>query len=432
MTQAAEPPVAVTRAPRYRALLQVREYRALVAADVFSLLGDQLAAVALAVLIYQRTGSALLAALGYATTYAPWLLGGPMLAAIADRLPSRRVLVGIDLSRAVLIGLAAVPGMPLLVLGGLLLCSSMLSPPFRSARASLVPQVLPDDRYPLALSLQEALHQSSQLIGFVAGGALVAILSAHGALAVDSATFLVSAVVLLRGLTPRPPSLSKEKQTSLLRESVDGLRLVAGNPLLRRPLQLAMVGSMYVIVPEAIAPAYAARLGGGAVTVGLIMASVASGSLIGALVMGRWVPAALRQRVLYPVAIAGTLPLLATLLDPGLLTCLGLFTAAGACTAFQVPANAAFAAAVPPEARARAFGVAITGMMGAQLVGIVAGGAAAQVLAPSRVVAGAGLVGLLSLLAIVAEGGLRTARGRQCTEVLGPALGLEQLESTIA
>ncbi len=81
------------RPATYRDVFAVGEFRAVFLADLLSLLGDQIAAVAVAVLVYERSGSPLLSALGYATAYVPWLLGGPFLAAWAERFPARRVLV---------------------------------------------------------------------------------------------------------------------------------------------------------------------------------------------------------------------------------------------------------------------------------------------------------------------------------------------------
>jgi MFS family permease len=63
----------------------VAEFRGLWTAQVLSLLGDQLARVALTVLVFDRTESALLTGLVYAVTYLPWLLGGPLLSGLADR-----------------------------------------------------------------------------------------------------------------------------------------------------------------------------------------------------------------------------------------------------------------------------------------------------------------------------------------------------------
>ena len=49
-------------------------------------------------LVYQRTSSPLLSALTFAIGYLPWLLGGPVLSALADRLPRHRVLIGTDVA----------------------------------------------------------------------------------------------------------------------------------------------------------------------------------------------------------------------------------------------------------------------------------------------------------------------------------------------
>ena len=91
--------------------------------------------MALTVLVYQRTESPLLAAITFAIGHLPWLLGGPLLSTLADRLPRHRVLIATDAARAVLVALLAIPGTPLPVLLGLLfliaLCAPRSSPPAR-------------------------------------------------------------------------------------------------------------------------------------------------------------------------------------------------------------------------------------------------------------------------------------------------------------
>ncbi len=388
------------RQATYREVLSIREYRALFASDAASVLGDQVAAVALAVLLYHRSGSALVASLGYATAYVPWAVGGPVLSALADRLPPRRVVVGCDLARFTLIGLAAIPGLPLPVIGLLVLAAGMLAPPFDASVSALYPQVLEGDRYAVGASIRDVLHQSAQLAGFVAGGALVAVIGSHGALLLDALTFAVSAAVLWRGLSPRPAASADAAQRGLLRDAAEGLRVVTGDRRLWGPLALGILGSAYAIAPEAIAPAYAQTVGGGATTVGLIMASVAGGAVVGSLLLGRLVGPARRRRLMWPLAVAGAAPLVALSLRPPLAVSLGLLALAGAASSFQVAANTAFAAAAPAHARARAFGIAMTGMFAGQAVAIVLAGAAAQVFAPTTVIAGAGVIGLCTIVAL--------------------------------
>src|SRR5512135_3855078 len=59
----------------FRDVLAIREFRAMFVAHLLSLVGDQVAKVVLAILVFDRTSSATLAAATYALTYLPWLVG---------------------------------------------------------------------------------------------------------------------------------------------------------------------------------------------------------------------------------------------------------------------------------------------------------------------------------------------------------------------
>src|SRR3954447_4596585 len=88
------------------------EFRAIWMTRGLSLVGDQLARVALAVLVFQRTGSAALTGLAYAATFLPYL-AGPVIAGTADRRSRKGILVALDLARAGAVGAMALPGVPL-------------------------------------------------------------------------------------------------------------------------------------------------------------------------------------------------------------------------------------------------------------------------------------------------------------------------------
>src|SRR5262249_58496518 len=93
--------------PTFREIFAVTEFRALWLAQLLSVAGDQLARVAMTVLVFDRTHSALWTALTYAVTFLPWVIGGVALSGLADRLPRRRVMVDCDLARTVLVCLMA-------------------------------------------------------------------------------------------------------------------------------------------------------------------------------------------------------------------------------------------------------------------------------------------------------------------------------------
>src|SRR6058998_1801398 len=121
---------ATGRRVTFRDVLGNREFRAMYAAQALSVVGDQLARIAVAFLVFGRSHSALLTAISYAVSYLPWVIGGPLLAGYADRLPRRGVMIACDLVRVVLVLGIAVPGMPTAVLLLLVTLVSLMEPPF--------------------------------------------------------------------------------------------------------------------------------------------------------------------------------------------------------------------------------------------------------------------------------------------------------------
>jgi hypothetical protein len=83
----------------------------------------------------------------------------------------------------------AVPGLPFTALCALLFCTVLTGGPFSSPRAALMPDVLPGDKFVLGSAIGNITFQASQILGFVAGAAVVAVLDPHKTLAIDAATF---------------------------------------------------------------------------------------------------------------------------------------------------------------------------------------------------------------------------------------------------
>jgi hypothetical protein len=94
------------------------------------------------------------------------------------------------------------------------------------------------------------------------------------------------------------------------------------------------------------------------------------------------------------LAVLSCAPLIGSAWSPPLWAVLVLWTLAGAGGAYQLAAATAFAQALRPDTRARAFGVAQSGLYAVQGLGILAGGAAAQLIGAPLAVGLAGLVGL--------------------------------------
>ena len=191
-------------ATTFRDVFAVAEFRALWAAQLLSVIGDQLARVALTVLVYDRTRSALLAAVTFVASIVPTFVGGVMLAWLADRYPRRRVMIACDLVRCALVLVMAIPGVPLAGLVTLLFLVTLVGAPFTSARAAVYPDVLAGDRYVMGTAVTITTYQFAQVLGFAAGGATVGFFGTRLSLIIDAATFAVSALIVRAWIRSRP------------------------------------------------------------------------------------------------------------------------------------------------------------------------------------------------------------------------------------
>ena len=370
------------------------EFRALFAGQLLSVAGDQLARVALSVLVYQRTGSAGLTALTYALTFLPDLLGGPLLSGLADRHPRRRVMIVSDLLRAALVAAMAGPQLPLPVVAALLVGVQLLNAPGGAARAALLPQVLEGPRYVVGAAVLNITTQAAQIAGFAFGGLLVAVVGTGGALLLDAGTFVASAVLVWAWVRRRPASIGDDGPDPWWNSVTAGAVLVWTDRRLRALVALACVSGFY-IAGEALAVPYAGEVGGGAAAVGLLLAAYPAGTVLGMAVVAR-LPEATRLRLMAPMAVLACAPLTLCALRPGLVLTLVLWTCSGAASAYHLTASTTFVRAVPDARRGQAFGLAVTALRVSQGLGVLAAGVAAEGLAASSVVAGAGGLGVLA------------------------------------
>jgi MFS family permease len=377
----------------FREVFAVREFRVLWSSVVLSNAGDRLALVALTLLVYDRTRSPLLAALVYAAGYLPWVIGGLFLAELADRRPRRSVMVVCDAARAVLVAAMVIPHVPIAVLVALLFVATMFAPPFESARASITPEILSGERYVLGTAVLQTTSLAAQVLGAAGGGVAVAFIGVRPSLAIDSATFVLSGLLIAFGTRARPAAAAPGSLlASPLARMRDGFRLVFSDPALRTLLLFGWLVIFYII-PEGIAAPYSARLGGGSIATGLVIASTALGTMIAMPLFSRFVRPRQRINWMGPLAILTCGSLVLTALHPGLAASLGVFSLSAAFGVYQNAANTAFVIRVPNERRAQAFGIATMGVIVGQGAAFVAAGAAAEVFAPAAVIAVGGGIG---------------------------------------
>ena len=385
-----------TSSAGFRDVFAVSEFRSLWLAQALSVAGDQLARVALTVLVYDRTRSALLAAVTFAMGIMPTFLGGAMLSGLADRLPRRAVMIGCDLGRAALVAVMVIPGVPLAALVVLLFAVTAGGAPFTSARAAIYPEILAGNRYMVGTAVTLTTYQFAQVIGFAAGGAIVAGFGVRASLLTDAATFAASALLVRLGVAGRSAAnTGPAPRAAFITDLMAGVRLVFGDPGLRSPMLFGWLSALYNS-PEGVAAPLARSLGGGPVATGLLLAAPAFGYTFGALAFGRALKPAARERLTGPLAIACSAFLVFIALRPALPVTLVILAASGTFACFQVAVNAAFVAAAPAAQRGQAFGLATSGMALCQGLAMILAGAAAQHFPPSAVIATSGALGALA------------------------------------
>jgi diguanylate cyclase (GGDEF)-like protein len=315
-------------------------------------------------------------------------------------------MIAVDLGRAVVAGLMAIPGLPLPVLLGLVILLTLGGAPFKAAQQALLPTILLGDRYVTGLSLRTVTSQAAQVGGFLGGGALVAILDPHLALGMNALTFVAAAAVVAAGVAhravpPAPPNQDRQPGTATM---------LWRDPKLRALVALSWLVGIFTI-PEGLAAPYADTLTATAAAVGLLMAADPAGSIVGAWLVGK-LPTERRPAATAWLAVAAGVPLILCFFQPPLIAVVLLWAISGACaTAYLILAQAAFVLGVPDHRRGAASGLAGAGVLSSQGVAVLAAGVLADATDPVLAVATGGVAGVV-LTGLSGASWLR-ARSRQ-------------------
>ncbi|MFF5490319.1 MFS transporter [Streptomyces virginiae] len=398
----------MTAPPTYKSLLRNREFSGLFAAHTVSILGDVLTKIALSVLVYDRTGSSLTAALAFALGFVPQILTAAFLSSLVDRLPARRVMLVGDIARMACVLLMTIPGTPIWALLALVTVSGALTPAFRAARQTMLPEIVGMQSYALARSMFSGTIQIGQTLGFGLGGLLLLLVTPRTALFIDAASFAVATTVVFLTVQARPATASAHKDNAgVVRATWNGNREILATPLLRRLLLLQWLPTALVVMPEGLAAPYAQALGAGPTAVGLLLAAPATGTALGEAVIARFLGTHRRAAGVPALLALATLPLVGFAFEPTLPVALALLLLSGAGTAYALPLDQAFIENTPLHLRGRAMTLAGTGSITTQGIALTAGGLLAEWISAPWVFA---IGGVSALMAAAATGRSRPWR----------------------
>jgi MFS family permease len=263
-------------------------FRRLLAAYVLNELAWSVGTLALSVLVYRRTGSALGAASYFLVSQVLPALFSPALVARVDRLPARRVLPALCAVEAVLFAVLAFFSQHFLLVAVLAL--ALADGVVAAAAKSLAWAVRTEILKPVDL-----LHEGNAVAGFgfsaafMAGPVLAGVVVASGgtvaALLINCVLFALIALVL--SITRLPAA--KPDPGTVTRRIITAVRQVRGDRILSRLLVLQTIGLVFFTISIPVEVVYAQHtLHAGASGYGILLGVWGGGAVAGSAVYARW------------------------------------------------------------------------------------------------------------------------------------------------
>jgi MFS family permease len=275
-------------------VLRERDYQRLFAAQATSLLGDEMVSVALAFGVLAAGGSAsdigiVLAARALALVAC--LLGGGV---IGDRVARRTVLVVTDVVR--LVSQAAVAAALIGHFGGVALLAALSAVTgaaggvFNPTATGYLPAVVAPERLQEANSLRTLATSAGRIAGPLIAGLLVATAGAGWAIAVDAATYAVSAVLVLGIAVDGRPAPDAPPPESFLADLRGGWSAFIGRTWLWTVVVTFGLGNIAFGAWRVLGPVVAENDLGGAGAWSAIIAASGVGGLLASVVSMRIAP----------------------------------------------------------------------------------------------------------------------------------------------
>lgn len=312
------PRLVVARRPKLPPVFHSRDFRLLLSGRVVSTLGEFAFPVALAFAIIDMTGSATSLGIVLGSRAAAFALSVVTGGVIADRMPRKMVLIGSDIVRTLAqsvlaaVVLTGVAGLWHFVVLGIV--TGIAQGFFFPAWTGFLPSLVDKKDVKDANAVTSLSNGITEIAGPVLGGVILVVASPGAAIAVNAATFAVSAILLsFMKKESRSPSPAK---TTILSDLVVGWTSFRSRAWVwSLTIAFAIANALYAIT-LVLGPVTAARDLGGAATWATVLAAVGVGSISGGLIALKIEPrrpllaslAALLGLALLPLALGLSAP----------------------------------------------------------------------------------------------------------------------------
>jgi MFS family permease len=391
----------------YREVFAEPVFRTLFLTRTLAITADTLRIVALSVLVFTSTGSALAAAIAFGAGFLPQALGGVLLGSLSDRLAPRGLITAgyaVECVAALALAVIVMPAaVSVLVVAGV----AVLTPAFNGASARLIADRLTGDAYVVGRSVSNVASAGAQLVGLAAGGAAVAMMGPRNALLLTAAAHLVGALAV-RLFLPRLDR-SAGGTGSAFAQSWAATRALLIDPEVRRLALIQWLPPTFAVGAEALLIPYAAVRHFPPSATGLLLAAVPLGMLISGVVVGRLVRPAGRELLVAPLIATLGIGILMLVLPVPLPVALTALLLVGFGFAYSLGIQRAFLDALPETYRGQGFGLLATGMMTMQGLGPLAAGVVAQWASIPVALAGCGVAAVVTAVVVATVHNRQTA-----------------------
>jgi MFS family permease len=310
-----------------------RDFRLLWTGQFISELGYQFARVAIYIQIWELTRSPLAVGLSGLTGLVALFAGTLIGSSFIDAIDRRRILlwaqVALAVSASILLAGALAGHPPLALIYGANMLTAFVGAIEDPARSAMTPRLVGTDLIPSALTLNQVLWQTVQIVGPAVAGLLIARFGFALAYGIDLVTYgaLFLAAFLMR---PMPPEHDPGTASgwSAVKE---GFAFVKAHRLISSTFVIDLIAMIFGM-PAALFPVLAvSQFHRGPEVVGLLFAAPSVGALVGAL-SGGWVRSVRRQgdAVIWAVAAWGAAIAAFGLVGAHLWWALGFLALAGA------------------------------------------------------------------------------------------------------
>ncbi|MDE6905826.1 MAG: MFS transporter [Lachnospiraceae bacterium] len=269
-------------------LLELKNFFILWSTQSISQLGSSITTFALALWLYEKTGSSLSTAALTICSYAPYVLMSIFAGALTDRLDKRKTMLGCDMFAAMctvtVLVLFRTNNLMVWHLYVLNVISGFMNTLQQPASEVAMTLIIPEKHYQKTSGLCSGSRALISILNPLIATALYALTGLNGVIAVDLGSFAVAFLALLFFI--RIPENKSDKGESVLHLAKEGLMFLKRNPMILTLILFMSGVNLVASAFDATLPGYVLpNPKGGSSVLGIVTSCAGAAMMLGSLIV---------------------------------------------------------------------------------------------------------------------------------------------------